>query len=191
MTISMPARSQNLQTMMASILNGYNDVQKANMLKIMLQFENQAFASASSSQEYITLLKARIDELEQGLKTLASNQAASTVAAPTNNQQPAAGSMPMLNTPQFAQQPQNPALSMLAQQQQQQQQPQPQQQLAHTPGSVASTAGPANTQQPNNMNTVIPKLREILQFPENHTMQELHMAFQVLQPQINQSPNKQ
>ncbi|KAJ2382563.1 hypothetical protein GGI05_005615, partial [Coemansia sp. RSA 2603] len=116
-----------------------------------------------------------------GLKTLASNQSAN--AAPAN-QLPTA-SMPMLGTPQFAQLPQNPSLSMLPQQQQ------PQPPLAPTPASVSSAPGSANAQQPNNIAAFIPKLREILQFPENHTMQDLHMAFQILQPQINQTPNKQ
>ncbi|KAJ1899816.1 hypothetical protein LPJ66_001866, partial [Kickxella alabastrina] len=170
------ARSQNLAQISSAILQGFNESQRASVIKVLYQFENLAFTSAQSSQEYVSMLHARVAELDQKLKIL-------TGQAMANNQAAAAG----LNQ-QFVQQ--TPVMSMMSPPQQPQQQPQLVPPVA-VPSVIAAAPAATPVQAPGNTHMSMQQMRDVINFPQNHTTQDITMALHIIQAQMGQSEDKQ
>ncbi|KAJ2724195.1 hypothetical protein GGI07_002149 [Coemansia sp. Benny D115] len=174
LSITDQVRTQNLQNLMAPLLQGFGDSQKAGLINLIATHEKQAYNTSSSSQEYVTTLRKYIADFEQKLKVLSATQPGLLAG---NNSQPAAAA----GAP-------NPAVNMMQVAQQQAQAHTPAMNLMAQQPSAAGTNAPASSApaQP----TAGLQLRDTLQFPENHSVQEISMALQLLQQQLNTTPNK-
>ncbi|KAJ2451972.1 hypothetical protein GGF42_004135, partial [Coemansia sp. RSA 2424] len=74
-SITEQIRSQNLLQTCAVLLQSLAEPQRAIVLKTLYTVEGDIFATANSSQEYVTQLNARIGAIAQRLKQMEATQA--------------------------------------------------------------------------------------------------------------------
>ncbi|KAJ2062362.1 hypothetical protein GGI17_002480 [Coemansia sp. S146] len=156
-SITEQVRQANLHQICAAILQSQTEPNRTTILNSMYQFESDTFATARSSQEYVTLLNGRVAAIAQKLQML---QAAQALA---QQQQPAAAAT-------------NPAISML-------QNPQFSIPTAAAPTPPVAHAQPpaANNPQP----LTFDKVQDIIQSPDNYSLLEIGQAIQLLQSQLH------
>ncbi|KAJ2817868.1 hypothetical protein IWW50_006017, partial [Coemansia erecta] len=152
------ARSNHLVKLAGNMLQGLNDHTREMALKLIYQFETQAYANASSVQEYSSILSTQLDTLLQKIKAMSANNAANNAMAQSGAAVNPA--VPALQGVQFTQPAHTPTLAHA--------QPQPQQ-----------PAAPARPQ--NAMNSHMAKLIEVVHNLEGSTTQDLTIGFQILQ----------
>ncbi|KAJ2705472.1 hypothetical protein H4R19_005119, partial [Coemansia spiralis] len=185
-TVTEQVRSQHLISLVGNLLHGLPEPQQEVVHGLIAQNELRAFSMASTAQEYLTMLANVIAELRQRLGAHAGNQAAKAAAgAVPQSGAVASVAAPMPQGAPFSQQQAHtPALSQAQLQAQLQAHAQAQAQAAPPAGPApTAAAGQGGMQQD------LLKLRDIIQHPENHSLEDITKALHMLRNQLGAGTN--
>ncbi|KAJ2682596.1 hypothetical protein IWW39_005929 [Coemansia spiralis] len=146
--VSENVRNNNLLQLCGTLFHNQTETQRATIIHSMRQYEKELFATAKSSQEYVTQLNGRVAAVAQRLQLMQAAQQQAPVANPA---------ISMLQTPQF---------------------------------SIPAAAPPAAQPPQTNAQASLARVTDVIQNPENYSLQDILQALQVLQGQMHASNNK-
>ncbi|KAJ2856920.1 hypothetical protein GGI22_003656, partial [Coemansia erecta] len=180
-SITEQVRRQNLINIVTPILQGLSEQHSVLVMNHSFQLESQAYGAANSSQEYVMLLNSKVMELSQKIKLVIASQASGASAGSNVAGQGSGAVNPapaLMQNTQFNQQANAPTQAQ--HQAHGQAQPQPQVQAPGAPAGAQPSA-----------ESIVPQIRNIIQNPDNHSIQDLTMTIRFLQAQSNTIPDKQ